>query len=255
VTTGNTLSVERNGVNAKSVANFSSYAFVLPNTGSLSTPMLALTDTANLVGTTVTIDAGSRQFVPGDTFTLIQNATGFDAASAVYDAVGLGMMNVFGLSESGNLEAQFHEFTTNPQTKALTESRMAGLSFLNHGSDMIFGAGMDGAMAAGRAGGGGGWIPFAAVEGASRRTKTGSHVDVDGFALMVGMSKDIRTSFGGVLIGGFFEAGWGNYDSVNDFANMNSVYGHGDTNYYGGGLMARFDLPANFYGKIAVRAG
>ncbi|MDR1612286.1 MAG: hypothetical protein LBT97_05820 [Planctomycetota bacterium] len=254
VTTGNTLSIEKIGVTAKSAANFSRYAFVVPDTGLLSSPMLALTDTADLSGTTITIDAGARQFTPGDTFTLIQNAVGLDAASVVYDAVGLGMMNVFDISENGDLAARFRVFTTNPQTKALAESRMAGLSLLNHGSDMIFGSGLDGALAAGRAGGGG-LMPFAAVEGASLRIKTGSHVDVDGFALMAGMSRDIRTAFGGVLFGGFFESGWGNYDSVNDFANLNSVYGHGRTSYHGGGLMARFDLPANFHGKIAARAG
>lgn len=257
VTTGNTLSIERMGAHAVSVANFGNYAFVLPQTGALSGPMLSLDNTADLTGTSISIDAGDRQFAAGDSFVLIDNAAGLGSASVtVYAAVGLGMMNVFDVSESGQLQARFRAFTANPQTKALAESRMAGLSFLNHGSNMIFGSGLDAGLASrAAAGGAGGWIPFAAADGASIRTKTGSHVDVDGFSLMAGLSREICSPFGSALVSGFFESGWGNYDSVNDFVNMNAVYGDGDTNYYGGGLMAYFDLPAQFYGKVAARGG
>jgi len=83
------------------------------------------------------------------------------------------------------------------------------------------------------------------------RYDTGSHVDVSGVALMLGAAKKIEA----LSVGAFFEAGWGSYDSYNSFNAAPTVKGSGDTNYYGGGVLGRYDSPVNVYGEGSLRIG
>ena len=84
-------------------------------------------------------------------------------------------------------------------------------------------------------------------------------MDVDGFSLMAGLAWNRRTDYGTLLLGAFFEAGWGNYDSHNSFSGFASVKGDGDTEYYGGGVLGRFDFntagPGAIYAEASFRAG
>src|SRR3546814_15901047 len=79
---------------------------------------------------------------------------------------------------------------------------------------------MNTAVGAGGAGGGGGIHAFGAMSGGTSRYNTGSHVDVDGTSLLLGVAKQVAMNAGGagnLTLGAFFEGGWGNYDSYNDF--------------------------------------
>lgn len=187
----------------------------------------------------------------------------------------------------------------NPRIKALAEGRLAGLGFVNQGADLAAGTGMSAARNAGRnaarnaagstdrnaagntdrnaagntdrdaagnaaghyggAAGHYGLAPFFAAQGGTSCYATGSHVDVDGVSLMAGLAWNTRTEHGSLLLGAFFEAGWGNYDSHNSFSQYASVHGSGDTEYSGGGVMGRFDGnaagPGAFYAEASFRAG
>jgi outer membrane autotransporter protein len=105
-----------------------------------------------------------------------------------------------------------------------------------------------------------GLVPFGAVSGGSSRYDTGSHVDVDGFSLLAGLGwrLPVNPQAGSLLLGAFFEGGRGSYDSYNSFNNMASVKGDGDTSYYGGGILGRYEKqagPGGVYGEASVRAG
>lgn len=130
----------------------------------------------------------------------------------------------------------------NPRLKALSEGRLAGIAFLNQGGDLLadsgFNALANSALADGR------FITFAAMSGGSSRYNSGSHVDVDGFSLMTGLGKRLAAAGGNVLLGAFFEAGWGSYDSYNSFSN-----------YYGGGLLGRYLFANGFYAEASGRLG
>jgi outer membrane autotransporter protein len=57
----------------------------------------------------------------------------------------------------------------------------------------------------------------------------------------------------------FGEFGNGDYDTFNSFPSVGVVKGHGDTEYIGGGLLARFDFnpsnTGNFYTEFTARVG
>ncbi|MDR3348769.1 MAG: autotransporter outer membrane beta-barrel domain-containing protein, partial [Acidaminococcales bacterium] len=83
------------------------------------------------------------------------------------------------------------------------------------------------------------------------RHKTGSHVDVKGPSLVVGLARAKETANGARLTyGGFLEAGWGSYDSYNSFSGVGEVKGKGDTSYYGIGFLARQDCAKRGTGRI-----
>ena len=56
-------------------------------------------------------------------------------------------------------------------------------------------------------------------------------------------------------LGAFFEGGWGNYSSYNDFSNAANVNGDGNTSYFGGGLLGRFAFNQGFYVEASPRLG
>lgn len=104
-----------------------------------------------------------------------------------------------------------------------------------------------------------GLAAFGAVSGGKSRYNTGSHVDLSGVSFMTGLAKRFRTGSGDVLAGVFFETGYGDYSTHNSFSGEPSVKGDGESRYYGGGLMARFDLAtsplAGLYAEGSFRAG
>jgi outer membrane autotransporter barrel domain len=45
-----------------------------------------------------------------------------------------------------------------------------------------------------------------------------------------------------LTLGAFFESGWGSYDSTNTFDIHAPVYSEGDTSYFGGGILGRYNF-------------
>ncbi|AJB45710.1 hypothetical protein CR44_05670 [Campylobacter fetus subsp. testudinum] len=85
----------------------------------------------------------------------------------------------------------------------------------------------------------------------STRNKTGSHVDVKSISLLVGFAKKANDSF---MYSAFFEAGFGNYDSYNNFS-TGDIKGSGDSSYYGFGVLSKFDMINNYYFENSLRVG
>lgn len=255
VVSGNRLVVDGFRGQILGAMNFAEYRFNIDDTVADSAVILNSASTINLAGATVTLGGISADTLLQNTnsITLFNDATGYDGPSVLSAGMNIATLYDFTITDSGALIATLAGNRANPQTKALAESRAAGMSFLNHASDMLLGTGMDAALAASRDSGG--LTAFAAMEGMNKRTKTGSHVDVHGFSLMAGLAKGFCTSAGRVTAAVFFESGWGSYDSRNSFTGMAPVKGEGDTSYYGGGFLVRADLPAGFYAQAAAHGG
>lgn len=146
---------------------------------------------------------------------------------------------------------------TSDVLKAYAEARAANLAFLNQGSDLILNQGFGSAIAVTASPG---WKAgtFGAVSGGWSRYDSGSHVDVSGASMLVGIGMGNDAGPGRFTGAVFFEAGWGTYNSYNSFSN-GDVEGDGDTDYYGGGLLARYDVTSDtlkgLYVDFAARIG
>ena len=164
---------------------------------------------------------------------------------------GVSLRYGFDLStDPNNLYATVNKVETNPQTKSLSEGRLGGLAFVNQGADLLSNAGIAYALEAAQTE----KHLFSVISGGNSRYKSGSHVDVKGVNLLAGASTKLPNSSGNLLLTGFFEAGWGNYDSFNSFAD-GDVKGNGDNRYYGAGILARQDFSNKFYTEGSIRAG
>jgi outer membrane autotransporter protein len=150
------------------------------------------------------------------------------------------------------LDMTIDDVSANPKTKALSEGRASGLSTVHRGSEFLMKKGMS-VMPVNVITNV--WTPFGISSADSIRYNTGSHVDVDGLSLMAGTSHSTSNGAGELTLGGFIEAGWGNYDTYNDFNRSAAVHGNGDTNYYGLGLLARQDFSNGLYTEASARVG
>ena len=274
--TKNALNVWNYSGNAvKSVQNFQYYNFVLPAAMQNGRTLLTVTGTAyfddsqsgakNGSRSTITgvgIMGGGTPLQAGDSVTLMRygslgnNANAVNGNSIVAGRKGVSLLYDFQLKQTptGLTATVIGSPRLNPQAKALSEGRAAGMAFVNQGADLAAGSGLSAAANAGS-----GLSSFAAFQGGSSRYKTGSHVDVNGSSLMTGLAWNKQTDCGALLLGAFFEAGWGNYNSYNSFSGYASVKGNGDTEYYGGGMLSRFDFantgPGHIYAEASLRTG
>ncbi len=89
-----------------------------------------------------------------------------------------------------------------------------------------------------------GIAPFAVVHGGFNTYHTDSHVDVNSISFMGGIAFNKYFSQGELLLGAFFETGSASYNSY-DNSGLTEIHGTGYMDYYGGGLLARYE----FYGK------
>ncbi|UXM94960.1 autotransporter outer membrane beta-barrel domain-containing protein [Bartonella sp. HY329] len=141
----------------------------------------------------------------------------------------------------------------NPQSKSYAEGRAAALAFANQGNDLIgssiniirtqaFAQGSETKNA---------FVPFILMNGSSQRYETGSHVDMKGFNMALGLALGFDFNCGHKgTVGAFFEYGRGTYDTYNNFTNYTSVYGDGNTNYKGGGIFGRIDFVGTGLNKV-----
>ncbi len=266
--TGNSLNLRSSGMKAAGIANFASYNFYLPSSMQAGRTVLTasrgdgaggMADISNSL-VAVGVAGGKSALQPGDRVTLIHSGTGLIATGVNNYSTGVaGVASLYDFYlhyDADNLYATAISASANPQLKALSEGRLAGLAFVGQGADLIIGPGMYSALLATQRQGAG-LAPFAVAGGGHSRYNTGSRVDVDGFSMMAGLAwrAPLAPKSGAFLAGGFFEAGWGNYDAYNSFSSLPTVEGEGNTNYYGGGLMARYEAPFGAYADASLRAG
>lgn len=255
VRTGNTLNVSTAGISIKKVANFESYNFWLPSSTTNNTTMIQTTDEAYLTGSSVTVKGveSSAALKSGDTVYLLKtggligNPTLVNAANV---SQGFSMQYDLTLSQNDNdIYATITGAHANPKTKSFLEGRLAGLALVTQGADIVANQGMASALAAAEQQEGTLNV-FGTVSGGSSRYDTGSHIDLDGFSLMAGVSAKQDNLAGAV----FVEGGWGSYDSHNNFSN-GSVHGDGNTHYYGVGVLGKATLKNGIYFDGSARVG
>ena len=268
--TGNRLDLHTTSpITVNNIANFQHLRLGVPNSSIASgTPALTLTDAGGTNISTppgdpatttvgVSVAGGSNTLQAGQSFNLIHNTNGlttdaYGPASTITGSQGLGLLYDMTIANVGNtLTATVAgQARANPRAKSLSEGRIGGAAFVNQGADMVAGMGMERALAAAQSGVNG----FGGISGGKTRHKSGSHVDVKGVNLLLGAATNLPNSAGNLMLGGFFEAGWGNYDSFNSFTNGN-VKASGDNRYYGAGVLARQDFASKLYVEGSARAG
>ncbi len=233
-----------------------SLLFELPASLSPGQTMLNVTGNADLTGADIglTYQSVRPNVAPGQSLTLLS------ATSLMADQTGLTVQTANGdiytlLVDSNQLLAMLQKLSpTTPaydRLKAFAEGRTASLAFVNQGADLILNQGFGSALFATK--GPGFQIgAFAAGSGGWSSYNTGSHVDVSGASMLAGLAVGNDVGPGRVTLGVFFEGGWGNYNSYNSFSNYASVDGDGDTSYYGGGVLGRWDFPIGRTGRAAA---
>lgn len=147
-----------------------------------------------------------------------------------------------------------NDTVVNPQTKALAEGWLAGLTLGiqagNVAADQGIGAMRYAAVRLDRDG----WLPFGVLEGGSLKYDSGSHIDLQSLSLLAGLGRGVSTDLGLLIVGGFFEYGTGSYKTHNTFDTMPSVDGSGNAWYMGGGLLASMDFKKQVTGISISKA-
>lgn len=274
VTTGNVLILENFQGSATNVGNFEHYVFRLSSWNENGGPMLTISNgtsstapsATDLSGSTIRVEItgvspGSPGPAVGDTISLIRNNMGLITNGMILKTPfvsfkrGIAMLYDAAVSVGNtSIDATVTSSRLNPQLKSLSEGRAAAMALNNQGGDLAAGLGISrAAMAAMQGGSPSGMEIFLAMEGSHSNYATGSHVEQDGYAVLAGVSAGFSKNRS-VVMGGFLESGWGSYTAHNAFADAPFVRASGDTSYYGGGLLARWDLTDNGLRGIALEA-
>ncbi len=274
--TGNTLIIKnKKGISIKDVKNFEFLNFYLPENIAKDDTVLTLsaTDETDLsrskIG--VAMSSGGIKLNLGDEIKLIEKTNGtikapsdltntLDGQARTQKVVsGVSKIYTFSLSapnEPNNQDvkkivARVSEVEDNEKQKNIAETSAMMGAMVNEGAEMASSSGMKNASSATMSNGGES-SNFGALGGQNVRLNSGSHVDVKGLSFIAGVSKQANDAF---MYGAFVEAGFGNYDSYNDFGAVGSAHGWGDNKYYGGGFLGKFDMIKNYYLEASVRAG
>jgi hypothetical protein len=125
--------------------------------------------------------------------------------------------------------------------KAYPEALAASLAFTDQGQDLIVTEGLPSALTA-AAGPGSAWKAFGGLSAGHSRYSTGSSADVSGVSLLAGLAHGTDFTSGRLTLGAFIEGGKGSYNSRNSFPDAAKVDGGGDTSYFGGGILGRYDV-------------
>lgn len=122
------------------------------------------------------------------------------------------------------------------EASAINSGMLGGLAFNLQGADLIAREGMEAAIRSAQLDNN--HAVFAAL---TRSSLDYGAVDVDGTNMLAGLAWRSTTGAGNLTYGVFAEHGDGSYDT---YANINgtNLHGEGDTDYTGGGILARMDF-------------
>ena len=122
------------------------------------------------------------------------------------------------------------------EASAINSGMLGGLAFNLQGADLIAREGMEAAVRSAQLDNN--HAVFAAL---TRSSLDYGAVDVDGTNMLAGLAWRSTTGAGNLTYGVFAEHGDGSYDT---YANINgtNLHGEGDTDYTGGGILARMDF-------------
>ena len=216
--------------------------------------LLSVTGSADISGSKYNIGfTGKTTFDEGQTLTLIE-------ADGTIDASGLQQGNdIDGIDDikiGSTITQSITDVTTVPEVASngskliatlgstlaadeasvLNASMLGGLAFNLQGADLIAREGMEAAVRSAQLDNN--HAVFAAL---TRSSLDYGAVDVDGTNMLAGLAWRSTTGAGNLTYGVFAEHGDGSYDT---YANINgtSLHGEGDTDYTGGGILARMDF-------------
>lgn len=143
------------------------------------------------------------------------------------------------IDDSGSTEkliATVNGALATDEASAINTGMLGGLAFNLQGADLIAREGMEAAVRSAQLNNN--HAVFAALTRSSLAYGT---IDVDGTNMLAGLAWRSTTGAGSMTYGVFAEHGDGSYDT---YANINgtSLHGEGDTDYTGGGILARMDF-------------
>ena len=270
--TGNTLAVRYSAAHPTShindFSNIKRLHFYLGGEVDSNTPTLlqlgaSTKDITNLdVG--VGVSGRANHLTVGDTISLMKVAPGgtLTMGTPTQDNKTTGMQGVSLLYEfsltnrsTDELVAKVLKVAVNEKNKSFAETRAAATDFINHGADLLAGAGissarkeaagdkMDGKMH--------GYHIWAAMSQGTMRAETGSYADTKGYNLSLGWAKEQNVKAGKLLFTPFVEYGKGSYDSYLD----DGTHGSGKISYLGGGVMGRIEKANGIWAEAALHAG
>ena len=213
--------------------------------------------TVNVTGGTITADSESMTLIDstnpikgsladdGNTVTLYSGIANLYEGSVQKDGENYIKVSLVKNPSSPGVNGEVQP-SMNDQILVLGESRSATIAFTNQATDLIDSTLDDLGQKATL-----GMSGFAAIHGNASEYETGSHVDVNGWSMIVGASSKLEN---GTSVGAFFETGTGNYRTFNDLDGV-TMRGDGESTYWGGGLMARHAFDNGFYAEGSVRVG
>ncbi len=280
--TGNTLEIHTLNLQTPGIENFQNFRFYLPDTVRAGDTVLTVNNGVMIntpppgepstAPTTVGVGivGGGTPLAVNDTVTLIKSTSILTADAGMTNNVtgmsGISSLYTFGLETT--VDSLVARVTSIGQTdesvrKSPSEGKAAGVALVTQGADLAAGPGMGNARAAAALGADNmaqaGWAGFGATSGSTSRYATGSHVDMQSFALMTGLAKRLPVSGADLLVGAFFETSIGSYDSHNETAAGDSITARGDSRSTGGGLLGRVEattgMARGLYAEATVRAG
>ena len=217
--------------------------------GDNTNPLLSVTGSADISNSKFDIGfTGKTAFDEGETLTLIEaygtiNADNLEPGSGI--KVGSTIKqdittNVeVSVDDSGSKEkliATVSGALATDEASAINSGMLGGLAFNLQGADLIAREGMEAAVRSAQLDNN--HAVFAALTRSSLDYGT---IDVDGTNMLTGLVWRANTGAGSMTYGVFAEHGDGSYDT---YANINgtSLHGEGDTDYTGGGILARMDF-------------
>lgn len=259
--TGNTVSFQKVGGSVKAIKNIDvlGVSALADNSKALNITNGAAGDLADTTVKLVTSDSGLQV---GQQITLMQanngvitNTTTLEQATLKKNSnafISYDFEEVTGLSDTIAVIVAGKEADT-ANARALAESRVACVSLLNQGADMLVNQGI-GAVKA-NAADFGAVYGFAMMGGSTSRYNTGSFVKANTYNIIAGVAQKTPVKNGDWHTGIYFENGHSNYNTHNESTDGAAVRGDGDATYNGGGIVARFDSASGMYGEAGVRAG
>jgi hypothetical protein len=91
--------------------------------------------------------------------------------------------------------------------------------------------------------------------GSDTKAETGSHVDLDNFSGTLLLSQTNDAGSGLLTVGAFAEFARGDYETFNFIPRYGHVFGEGDVDTYGGGLLVKATTAAGTYVEGSLRGG
>ena len=266
----NTLNIiDAKGMTAANIRNFSTVKYILPNMKAQESVLTLTggadnekTDISNASVSIAVADVrgrnggefgfGGDKSPENDRIILLKNDNGLtsdgwkqEGEITAREGVSLSFDLAAGTDDTSLYlyrPETMNDTVVNPQTKALAEGWLAGLTLGiqagNVAADQGIGAMRYAAVRLDRDG----WLPFGVLEGGSLKYDSGSHIDLQSLSLLAGLGRGVSTDLGLLIVGGFFEYGTGSYKTHNTFDTMPSVDGSGNAWYMGGGLLASMDF-------------